>query len=369
MQRPPEFRRLLTALLLTACSSLAAEGDGTLVFAGTGNSETSQGIRAFKLQTSNLEVSQNITLVPLGLAAETANPSYLEVDVRRRLLFAVNAVAAGTVSSFSVGSDGKLTLVNQSPSLGAMPCHFTLDKEGRHLLVVNCGHGSMALIPVGTDGKLGAAALVPSTGARSVAFDPANRFVFVCEKDRIAVYRFDATQGKLTPAEQPYVATKPDTNPIRIVFRPDGRFAYVVNEKSSTVTAYAYNQESGALAEGESVSTLPGYYDGPNTSSEIGMHPSGKFLYVSNQGHNSVVLFSIDPASGAVSYLEEQGTGGKNPVHFGIQPSAQHLAIANRDSNTLLVARIDADNGRLKPSGLFASMPAPSCVRFLPPAQ
>src|SRR5262249_48865339 len=116
----------------------------------------------------------------------------------------------------------------------------------------------------------------------------------------------------------------------------------------------------------QTVSTLPEYFDGPNTAAEIGMNPSGKFLYVSNRGHNSVVLFSIDSNKGTLTYIEEKGTGGRTPRHFGIQPSAKHLAIVNQDSDTVLVCRIDPDNGRLKPSGLFAEAPSPACAKFLP---
>jgi 6-phosphogluconolactonase len=349
---------LVSALITLSLASiaLAAEPEGTLVFASSG-----EAIRVFRLLTKNLDVSQNVTLMPLGVAAETPNATFFEIDLPRRLLFAVQETEAGAVSAFSIGDDGKLTLINRKPSLGERPCHLTMDRQGRHLLVVNCGTGSLSLVPVGADGTLGEGSLIQKSGARSAAFDPANRFAFVCETDRVNVYRFE--DGKLTPADP--VPVKAGTHPRRIAFRPDGKFAYVLNEKASTVTAYAY--DAGKLTEGASESTLPGYYDGPNAAVEIGMHPKGKYLYVSNQGHNSVVLFSLDAATGAPAFVEEQGTGGRNPIHFGIQPSAVHLTIANRDTNQLLVARIDADNGRLKPSGVFVPMAAPTCVRFLPP--
>jgi 6-phosphogluconolactonase len=153
-----------------------------------------------------------------------------------------------------------------------------------------------------------------------------------------------------------------------MVFRPDGRFAYVLNEMNSTVTAYAYDPKSGALKELQTLRTLPEAYDGPNSCAEVDVHPSGKFLYASNRGHNSVVLFEVHPDKGTLTFVEEQGTGGKIPRHFGIEPSAKHLVIANQDSDSLLVCRIDAGNGRLKPSGVFAEAPLPVCAKFLPPA-
>jgi 6-phosphogluconolactonase len=153
-----------------------------------------------------------------------------------------------------------------------------------------------------------------------------------------------------------------------MVFRPDGRFAYVLNEMNSTLTAYAYDPKAGALKELQTLRTLPEPYDGPNSCAEVDVHPSGKFLYASNRGHNSVVLFEVHPDKGTLTFVEEQMTGGKVPRHFGIEPNAKHLVIANQDSDNLLVCRIDAGNGRLKPSGVFAEAPVPVCAKFLPPA-
>jgi 6-phosphogluconolactonase len=363
----------------------------TFVYVGTYTGPKSKGIYLFRLQTENLEVSQNITLVPLGLAAETPSPSFIELDLKRRLLFAVNELnefegkPTGAVSAFSIDSaTGMLRLLNQRPSMGTGPCHLVLDKARRNLLVANYGSGSVSVLPVAPDGRLGAAAdVVQHTGksvnperqkgphAHCVALDPANRFAFVCDLglDKILAYRFDVEHGKLTPHAPPFAQVKPGAGPRHMVFRPDGRFAYVVNEMNSTITAFAYDSATGVLKELQTVSTLPEYFDGANSGAEVDVHPSGKYLYVSNRGHNSVVLFSVDSGKGTLTYVEEQGTGGSKPRHFGIEPSARHLAIGNQDSDTVLVCRIDAANGRLKPSGVFATVPAPACVKFLPPAE
>ncbi len=362
----------------------------TLVYVGTyTNNAKSKGIYLFRLQTSNLDVSQNITLVPLGLAAETQSPSFLEVDLKRRLVFAVNEVDSfqgkpgGAVSAFKIDpGNGKLTLLNQRPSMGQGPCHLALDKTGKNLLVANYGSGSVASLPVAADGKLGEASCTIQHSGKSVhperqkgphahcvKLDPGNRFAFVCDLglDRVMVYAFDADKGKLTPHNPAYAQLKPGSGPRHMVFRPDGRFAYVLNELTSTVTAFAYDAKTGVLKELQTLRTVPEFYDGPNTGAEIDIHPSGKFLYSSNRGHNSVVLFNIDGPQGTLTYVEEQGTGGKTPRNFGIEPSAKHLAIANQSSDTVLACRIDAGNGRLKPSGVFASCPAPVCVKFVPP--
>jgi 6-phosphogluconolactonase len=380
-------------LALVATAHAAEPEDlkkATLVYVGTYTGAKSKGIYVFRLQTSNLEVSQNIMLVPLGLAAETPNPSFLELDQKRRLVFAVNEVdnfggkPSGAVSAFAIDpSTGKLKPLNQRPSMGTAPCHLLLDKDNRNLLVSNCGSGSLAVFPVGADGRLGEATdVVQHSGklnpdrqkgprTHGMTLDPANRFAFACDLglDKILSFRFDAAKGKLTPNNPPFVTVKAGAGPRHMVFRPDGRFAYVVNELNSSITAFSYDAKAGLLKELQTISTLPDYFDGANTAAEIGMNPSGKYLYVSNRGHNSVVLFGIDNDKGTLSFIEEQGTGGNKPRHFGIQPSAKHLAIANQDSDTVLVCRIDAGNGRLKPSGVFASVGAPVCVKFLPPVE
>jgi 6-phosphogluconolactonase len=365
-----------------------AAAGATLVYVGTYTGPNSKGIYLFRLQTEGLEVSQNITLAPLGLAAESASPSFLELDLRRRLLFAVNETdtfdgkATGAVSAFSIDPAGKLTLINQRPTKGTLPCHLVLDKDGRNLLVANYGSGSVAVLPVAEDGHLGEATdLVQHTGksvnperqkgphGHGVTLDAANRIAFVCDLglDKVLAYRFDSAAGKLTPHTPPFAACKPGSGPRHLVFRPDGRFAYVLGELDSSITVFAYDAAAGALKEVQRVSTLPESYDGPNTGAEIAVHPSGKFVYASNRGHDSVVLFAVDADKGTLAFVEEQGTGGKTPRHFGFEPSGKHLAIANQGSDSLLACRVDAGNGRLKPSGVFASAPTPVCVKFLPP--
>jgi 6-phosphogluconolactonase len=394
-------RLALCALAVILSISTRAElraqdgGDGapavndTLVYVGTYTGPASKGIYLFKLQTKNLEVSQNILLVPLGLAAETPSPSFLAVDPVRRLMFAVNEVdefdgqKGGSVTSFRIDpATGKLAELSRRSTKGEGPCHLALDHEGKHVIAANYGGGSVAVLPVDGDGKLGDATdFVQHAGhgpnpqrqegphAHCVTMSPDGKFVFVCDLglDQVLAYRYDGETGKLTPNDPAFTALAPGAGPRHMVFHPSGKFAYVVNELNSTVTAFAYDPEKGALRELQTSSTLPGYFDGPNTTAEIGVNPSGKFLYVSNRGHESVVLFNVNQDEGTLTYVEEQGTGGKTPRHFGIQPSGDHLVIANQNTNTLLICRIDDGNGRLKPSGVFADCPSPVCVVFLPP--
>jgi 6-phosphogluconolactonase len=152
-----------------------------------------------------------------------------------------------------------------------------------------------------------------------------------------------------------------------MAFGRDGRFAYVINELNSTITAFAYDAQTGALAQRQTVSTLPEHFSGANTTAEIAVHPNGKFLYASNRGRDSVTLFTIDADGGTLAFVEEQHTGGRTPRHFGVHPSGDFLAVANQGSNKLLLCRVDEENGRLKPSAVVAQAPTPACVVFLPP--
>jgi 6-phosphogluconolactonase len=351
------------------------QGKDTLVYIGSGGGK-GKGIHLFRLQPTGTEVSQNVTLVPLGLATETPNPTFFELDLKRRLLFAVNEVdqfegkPTGAVSAFSITTNGKLALINQRSSMGARPCHLALDGEARNLLVSNCGDGSVAVMPIAADGKLGEPTeLVKGASATSVTLDRASKFAFVCDpvSDKALKYSLDAQAGKLRPATPAFAQMKAGSSPRQLLFRPDGKFAYVLNEKSSTINVYSYDATTGALTEAQSISTVPEYYDGSNTAIELQTHPTGKWLYVSNSGHDSIVLFNVDGEKGTLTYIEEQGTGGRHARLFGIQPNAKHMAISLPDSNQVLASRIDEGNGRLKPSGIFAEMPYPASVRFLPP--
>ena len=382
-------RRFVPALLFFATFAGAVESrqptpagavssKDTLVFIGT-HGDKGKGIHVFRLQSAGTEVFQNVTLVPLGLAAETPNPTVFELDANRRVLFTVNEIdefegkPSGSVSAYAVGATGKLQLLSRRGSMGTRPCHLVLDTDRRHLIVANCGGGSIAVFPIAADGSLGAVTdteVSAGRHARCVTLDPTSRFAFVCDaaSDQVAVYHFDSERGQLTPKPAGAARLKSGAGPRQMVFRPDGRFAYVLNGNHSTVTTFAYDDASGMLAEVQTVTTLPEYFDGANTAGELHIHRTGKWLYASNVGHNSVVLFNTDFEKGTLTFVEEQGTGGRNPVHFGIEPSSKHLAISNMDSDTVLASRIDEGNGRLKPSGIFATVPSPAGIRFLPPA-
>jgi 6-phosphogluconolactonase len=366
-----------SAVFAQGSEAPAPQGKATLVYIGT-HTDKGKGIYFFRLQSAGTDVFQNVTLVPLGVAAETPNPTSFEIDPKRRLLFTVNEIEqfegkpGGSVSAYSIDGVGKLTLINQRPSMGSRPCQLTTTADGKHILVVNCGDGTVAVLPVAADGQLGVATdATKGTRATCAATDPAGKFVFVCESagDRVLAYQLDGATGKLRAREPAATPLKAGAAPRQIGFRSDAQFAYVLNEKDSTVTTFAYDATSGALKEIQTVRTLPEYFDGPNMALDLRVHPSGKFLFVANHGHDSIVLFNIDKEKGTLSFVEEQGTGGRHPRQFGIQTSGGHMAISLPETSQVLASRIDDGNGRLKPSGVFADVPSPAAIRFLPPAE
>lgn len=389
----PTLTLLALAFPATAQTTAAAgatynAATDTLVYVGTytNNAAGSKGIYMFKLDTP--AGTAGPTLVPLGLAAETTNPSFLTVDPIRGLVFAVNETQrtndqpTGGVSAFRIDrATGKLTLINQVFSMGTDPCHITLDKTGRTLFVANYSSGSLAVIPVAADGRLGEPVGIQHTGkgahpqrqagphAHAVTLDAANRHALVCDLgiDQVLTYTFDVAAGKLSPASPPSVATKPGAGPRHLALVPNEKFAYVLNELDSTIGIYAYTSASGSLQPVGTISSLPPGSTGRNSTAEILVHPSGKWVYASNRGHNSIAAFVVNATSGALTFVDALSSGGRTPRHFDVTPDAGHLLIANQGTNNIIVAKIDEATGKLTATGAAVDAPAPVCVVFLGP--
>jgi 6-phosphogluconolactonase len=362
----------------------AAEGPGTMwVYIGTYTQRGSQGIyRAdFDLATGRLESPR--------LAAEVVNPSFLAIHPSHKFLYAVGEVGdfaggkGGAVSALAVDpASGRLSLLNQKSSRGAGPCHVAVDRSGKFVLVANYGGGSVACLPIQSDGSLGdATSFVQHAGssvdrqrqegphAHSVNLDPANRFAFVADLglDKVFIYRFDADRGTLSANDPPWAKVAPGAGPRHFAFHPSGRFAYVINEMHSTVTALGYDADRGALETIGTVSTLPEGFSGSSTTAEVQVHPSGKFLYGSNRGHDSIAVFAIDPDTGKLTAAGHASTQGKAPRNFGIDPAGRWLLAANQDSDSIVVFRIDGETGKLLSMGPGIRVPMPVCVKFMPP--
>jgi 6-phosphogluconolactonase len=327
-------------------------------------------------------------LVPKGLAAQAANPSFLALHPSRRFLYAVGELNSfggqkgGAVSAFAVdAASGTLRLLNQQPSGGQGPCFVTVDKAGKNALVANYNSGSVACLPIDAEGKLSApSAEVQHEGsgpdkkrqagphAHSINLDAANKFAVAADLglDKLLIYRYDAGKGTLTPNDPPFGRVAPGAGPRHFAFHPDGRHAYAINEMACTVTAFDYDPERGALDEIQTISTLPEGVHGPQLSTaEVQVHPSGKFLYGSNRGNDSIAIFAIDAASGRLTPVGHQPTQGKTPRNFGIDPTGRYLLAANQDSGTIVVFKIDPATGKLEPNGHTAEVPKPVCVKFL----
>jgi 6-phosphogluconolactonase len=356
-------------------------GSDYLVYFGTYTGKNSKGIYACRFQPKTGK------LTPVELAGETENPSFLAVDSQGKYLFAANeadsykGAKSGFVTSFSIDRhSGKLTLLNTSSSKGPGPCHLTVDKAVKNVLVANYTGGSVAVIPVNADGMLGEAsdfkqhlgssvnrARQSEPHAHSVTLTPDNRFAVVADLglDKLLVYRFDPENGKLTANDPPYGSVKPGSGPRHLAFHPNGRFAYVINEIGNTVTAFDWDGDKGSFHEIQNISTLPKGFTGENTTAEIAVDRAGRFLYGSNRGHDSIAVFAIDPAKGTLTYVEDVPTEGKEPRNFALDPTGRYLFAANQNSDTVAVFRVNPKNGRLTFTGQKFEVPSPVCVTFV----
>jgi 6-phosphogluconolactonase len=348
---------------------------------GKGEHSASKGIYTCRL---------DLTTGKLTVAGVTPSvePSFLAIDPSRQFLYAVNEIEnfggkkAGGVSAFAIDpKSGELKPLNQQSSEGGGPCHVSVDKLGTHVLVANYGGGSLAVLPIEKDGRLGkATAFVQHQGssvdpqrqagphAHSISLDVANRFALTADLglDTLFVYRFDAEKGTLVPNGEPWATLAPGSGPRHFAFGPGERFVYVINEMASTITAFAYDAGQGTLKSLQTVSTLPTGFSGSNTTAEIEIHPSGRFLYGSNRGHNSIVIFSIDQLTGLLSYVGNHPSGGKTPRSFGIDATGSYLLAANQDSDNVVVMRIDPLTGKLTPTGGSVEIGMPVCVKMIP---
>lgn len=353
-----------------------------IVYVGTYSGKEQQGVRVFHLD------AQTGALSPAGGASGVGNPSFVAVHPNRRFLYAVgeagnfDAAGSGAVAAFAANPEtGALTLLNQESSRGSGPCFVALDPAGKHALVANYGGGSVACLPILPDGRLGpATAFVQHSGssvnkqrqsephAHSINADAAGRFAIAADLglDKLLVYRLDAANGTLAPNDPPATNTAPGAGPRHFAFHPNGRFAYAANEINSTVSAYAYNPGRGTLAETQTLSSLPpGASAAGNSMAEILVHPSGKFVYASNRGHDSIAVFAVDAQTGRLQLVENESTQGKTPRGFGLDPSGDFLLAANQDSDSLVVFRVDKATGRLFPTGQTVTLPRPVCVRIV----
>jgi 6-phosphogluconolactonase len=345
-------------------------------YIGTYTNGNSKGIYLCELDLSTGELKN------LGLAGEAKSPSFLALHPNQQFLYAVSeAGGEGAVAAFGIDPAAHgLTALNTQPSAGAGPCHIVVDRAGQHAFVANYGGGSIAALPIDADGRLGpASSTVQHEGssvnkdrqagphAHAIYTSPDQRFVVVADLglDKILIYRFDAAAGQLTPNDPPSANLPPGAGPRHLAFHPSGKWLYSINELNSTVTAFAYNSERGTLESFQTVSTLPEGEKIDNTTAEIVVHPTGRFLYGSNRGHDSIAIFAVDQSTGHLTPQGHQPTGGRTPRNFAVDPTGAWLLAANQASGTIAVHRIDQDTGKLDATGQPVDVPTPVCIEFL----
>ena len=369
---------ITAAISVAALSTVYAESLPVYFGTYTSGKNSSKGIYRSVLDTETGELSAPV------LAAEAMNPSFIEIHPGGKFLYAVSESGdAGTVSTFAIDPDtGNLKLLNSRPSGGSGPCHVNIDRSTKNVLVTNYGSGSVSVIPIAADGSLAeptgfvqheGASVNPQRQngphAHSVNLSPDNRFAFVADLgiDKIMIYKLNVDKGTITANDPAFAKVKPGAGPRHFAFGADGRYAYVINEMGGTVTAFSYEPASGTLTEIQSITTLPDDFAGSSSCAEVRVHPSGRFLYGSNRGHDSIAVYRIDPAKGTLTFVEHERADIKTPRNFNIDPTGKFCLVANQDGNSVIVFRIDQKTGALEPTGHKISIGRPVCIRFLQP--
>jgi len=357
-----------------------SQPDGELLYVGTYTENNRvDGIHLLRLDARSGELRLVESL------NGGANPSFLAIHPNGRALYAVNEVterygkATGAVSAFAIAPNtGALTRLNEQSSEGGAPCYVSVDRTGRVLLVANYVGGNVALLPIQKEGALGPARHVvqhrgsgpkpQQTGAHAhcIVADPSNRFALAADLgvDRLLVYRLDLDGGSLRHVEGADARMRAGAGPRHLAFHPSLPLVFVANELDSTVTTLRFDGESGTLSALETRSTLPTGWTGTSYVADIHVAPSGRSLYVSNRGHNSIAVFSVADSTGALALEQVVSTEGDWPRNFSLDPTGQWLLVANQRSGSIVVFRRDQDSGRLTPTSQRLAIPSPVCLRF-----
>jgi 6-phosphogluconolactonase len=373
--------RLIALLLLLLLAPVSASAK-TWVYVGTytkGNS-TSEGIYVSVLDESTGALSEPV------LAARVVNPSFVALHPSKPLLYAVSEVSTGSPDSiglfaYSIGDDGILHELNARSTGGSAACHLAVDPTGRCVGVANYGGGSCASFPIRSDGSLGErGSFHQHTGgsganpkrqnaphAHSLNFNRDGTQAFVADlgKDQILMFDVDAAAGTMKPSKQPFVKLPLGGGPRHFCFHPTFKYAFSNLEMTSQVALLKYDQDAGTLSLGPVLDTIPeSARQSGNSTAECLVHPSGRFVYVSNRGHNSIAAFSFDSAAGKLIPLGNTSTEGEVPRGFGIDPSGKFLIAGNQRSGNVATLRIDPDTGKLTPTGHEIEVDAAVNVRF-----
>ncbi len=368
------MNKLLIGILAAASLSAQAQSSKEIMYVGTYSIRGSEGIYVFEFDR------KAGTMQPLQSVSNAKSPSFLAIHPSGKYLYSVNEAAdkLGGVSSYAIDkTTGKLQFMNGQSSLGGSPCYISIDQTGKTAFVANYGGGSLAVLPINTDGTLKAASdSVQDVGSgpntkrqekahvHSATISPDNRFVYVADlsTDKLNIFETDVKTSTVKPASMPFASVKPGSGPRHSAFHPNGKYAYLVEELTSTVAVFSRNTKTGALTMIEdNVKTLPAGFTGENTSADIHVDPSGKFLYQSNRGANTLAIFAIGN-DGKLTKVGDQPTEGKTPRNFLIDPKGDFVFVAHQDSDNITIFKRDQKTGKLTYTGQSVKVPAPVCV-------
>jgi 6-phosphogluconolactonase len=361
----------------------AQEAKPTFVYVGSytknppgGGSDNPVGLSVFRFDPANGALTP-VQEVP------SANPSFVALDPSRRFLYVVNEIddfegqKAGSAEAYAINpATGEITLLNRQSVRGPIPAHLAVDPTGHYLIVANYVGGNFVVLPIESSGRLAPvvdeiidkghgpnAQRQASPHPHGIAFDPAGAFLATADLGTDEIQIFQLANGSLLRVSK--ASTAPGAGPRHIVFHANGRVIFVINELNATVTSFAYDPDKGQIGrELQAISTEPPGYSGPKSTAEIAIHPSGKFLYASNRGHNSIVGYRIDPATGRLDVIGYATEGVVFPRSFAIDPSGKWLYVANQKADTIVQFQIELSTGELKPTGQATRSITPVALVF-----
>ncbi len=371
-------RKFLLSVFLFLCGVTARAQQQSYLITGTYTSGKSEGIYVYQFN-SNDGSAKAVSSVKIS------NPSFVAVSPNEKFVYSVEEDAAkngkeGEITAFSFNKEtGKLSLLNRQPSAGDHPCYVSTDKTGRWVAAGNYTSGSLSILPVQADGSLGVATTVVKhegsgfNKARQVSphvhctfFSPDNLFLFVPDLgiDKVMIYAFDETTGKLTAAKQPFAELVPGSGPRHISFHPSNKYAYLMQELSGTVTTFKYKK--GKLKSRQIISSMPAGDTSFAGSADIHVSPDGKFLYASNRAEsNTIAIFSINQKNGKLSLISHQSTLGKTPRNFNFDPTGNFLLVANQNSDAIVIFKIDKQTGLLTDTNNRIDVGKPVCLKWI----
>ena len=366
-------------LMASRANAWSSQTNEVTLYVGTYTSGKSEGIYVCRFD-------RNLPGLKVISSIKSVNPSFLTIDRSKRYLYAVNEVGeylgkpSGGVSAFAIdAATGNLRLLNEQATRGADPCYLSIDSRRRSLLVANYTGGSVSVLPVRADGTISMATDVQQhegsgpkeqqkgPHAHCVILDRNERYAFATDlgTDKVMIYQFDRAARKLIPAKQPFAELKAGAGPRHLTRHPSGKYLYAINELDSTMVTFGYNEQNGTLTSIDTVSTLPEDFSGVSYCADVHVSASGRFLYGSNRGHNSIVVFEIDQQTGKLKLVQHISTEGDWPRNFAIDPSGQYLLVANQRSDNIVTYMIDERTGKLLRMGQNNEIASPVCLKFL----